>query len=34
MIWNIIYKSITFMETQLDNELHMNKNHTLLVDKR
>jgi hypothetical protein len=36
MIWNIIHKSITFTETQLYNELylHMNKNHTLSVDKR
>jgi hypothetical protein len=36
MIWNIIYKGITFTETQLYSELylHMNKNHTLSVDKR
>jgi hypothetical protein len=36
MIWNIIYKGIIFTETQLNSELylHMNKNHTLSVDKR
>jgi hypothetical protein len=35
MIWNIIYKGITFTETQLYSELylHMNKNYNLSVDK-